>query len=116
MPVIAKWVITALAMLAAAAVVPGITIASFPVALFAAAILGLLNVFVRPLLFIITLPITILTLGLFTFVINGFLFWLLGIFLHGVRVDGIFAACLGALIVTVAAWASDRIFRENTIA
>ena len=73
-------------------------------ALIAAVVLGLLNTLVKPILAILTLPITILTLGLFYLVLNGFMFWLASAFLPGFQVDGVVAAILGALLYSVIAW------------
>ena len=66
-----------------------------------AVLLGALNLLVRPILVVLTLPITFLTLGLFTFVINAFLFWFLSSFIQGFAVTGFFAAFFGALVVSV---------------
>lgn len=100
MHLLTKWLLNTLAILLAAYLIPGITVDSFYTALIAALILGILNIIVKPILIILTLPITILTLGLFMFVINGLLFWFLGTFVKGFYVDGFLAAILGALLVS----------------
>ena len=100
MHIISKLILSALAILLAAYLIPGITVDSFYTALIVALILGILNIIVKPILIILTLPITILTLGLFMFVINGFLFWFLGTFVKGFHVDGFLTAILGALLVS----------------
>lgn len=101
MHIILKLILSALAILLAAYLIPGITVDSFYTALIAALILGILNIIVKPILIILTLPITILTLGLFMFVINGFLFWFLGTFVEGFHVDGFLTAILGAVLVSL---------------
>ena len=83
-----RWVINAVALIVVANVVPGFGVESFYNALIAALILGLVNALVRPLFFILTLPITILTLGLFTFVINAFMIWLVSTIVEGFVVEG----------------------------
>lgn len=109
MTFIAKWFIVALAFLLAAYIVPGITIESFYIALILAFIWGVLNLTLRPILLFLTLPINIITLGLFAFVINGVLFWFLGTFIKGFRVESFLEALLGALIVTAASWLGNKL-------
>ena len=77
------WLINAVALVAVAYLVPGISVDTFVTALVAALILGLINTFIRPLLVLFTLPVTILTLGLFIFVINGLVFWFVGSYISG---------------------------------
>ncbi|MBI5817200.1 MAG: phage holin family protein [Candidatus Yonathbacteria bacterium] len=101
MHLLMKWLLNALALLLAAYLVPGIHVDGLYVALIAALLLSVLNIIVKPILIILTLPINILTLGLFTFVINGLLFWFLGTFVKGFHVDGFFAAVVGALVVSI---------------
>jgi putative membrane protein len=101
MSLIIHLVLVALALMGAAYLIPGIAISSFLAALIAAIVLGLLNIFVRPVLILLTLPVTILTLGLFVFVINGLLFWAAASFLDGFSVSGFVPAFLGALFVSV---------------
>lgn len=101
MKLIAKFIITALAILLVAQVVPGIYVENFYSALIAALVLGVLNIFVRPILIILTLPVTILTLGLFIFVINAFLFLFAASFIDGFEAESFIAALFGSLIVSV---------------
>ncbi len=101
MKLIARWVVSAGAILLVAYLVPGIHVANVYIALMVALLLGIANTFVRPVLFILTLPITILTLGLFTLVINGLVFWWLASFVSGFVVDTFWHAMLGALLVSV---------------
>jgi len=107
---VARWLIVALALLLAAYLVPGITVASFYTALIVAVLLGILNLTVKPILLLLTLPITIVTFGLFALVINGVLLWFLGTFVKGFDVSGFVAALLGAFIITVVSWAGNKLF------
>ena len=95
------WILNAVSLLVVAYVLPGITVASFGSALIAALVLGLLNMLVKPLLVVLTLPITIVTLGLFLLVLNALLFWFVGSILKGFQVDGFGWALLGALIYSI---------------
>jgi len=99
------WLINALALIAVAYLMPGITVASFGAALVAALVLGLINAFVRPILVLLTLPVTILTLGLFIFVLNGLLFWMVGTWLEGFAVAGFWAGVFGAILFSLVSWA-----------
>ncbi len=96
-----KWLLNALALLLAAYLVSGIHVNGLFVALIVTLLLGVLNIIVKPILIILTLPINILTLGLFTFVINGLLFWFLGTIVNGFYVDSFLSAVAGAFIVSV---------------
>ncbi len=102
MKLIAKILLAALTLLLVAKVVPGIEVENIYVAIIAALILGILNVIVKPILVILTLPITILTLGLFMFVINAGLFLFAASIVDGFSVAGFIPALLGSVIVTVA--------------
>jgi putative membrane protein len=95
------WVINALSLLAVAYFLPSVTVASFYIALITALALALLNTLIRPLLVLITLPITILTLGLFTLVINALLFWFVASFVAGFHVAGFWSAFWGAFAYSV---------------
>jgi putative membrane protein len=99
------WLINALALIAVAYLMPGITVASFGAALVAALVLGLVNAFVRPILVLLTLPVTILTLGLFIFVLNGLLFWMVGTWLEGFAVAGFWSGVFGAILFSLVSWA-----------
>ena len=95
------WIIITLAILLAAYLIPGIRVDSLGAAIVGAAILGLLNALIRPILIVLTFPLTILTLGLFIFVINALLFWLAGSMIRGFSVRSFGSALLGSLVVTV---------------
>ncbi|MFH1603778.1 MAG: phage holin family protein, partial [Pseudomonadota bacterium] len=102
------WLINALSLLAVPYVLPSVGVDSIYTAMMTALLLGLVNTLIRPLLVLITLPISILTLGLFTLVINGLLFWFVASFVEGFRVGGFWSAFWGAiaysLISSVASW------------
>ena len=101
------WLINALALLALPYIVPGVHLDSFLVALLAALVLGFLNTLIRPVLILLTLPVTLITLGLFVFVINGILFWFVASFLEGFRVAGFWSAVFGAIAYAVISWAAS---------
>jgi putative membrane protein len=96
--IIVVWILNAVALLAVAFVLPGIAIASFWSAMLAALVLGFLNTMVKPFLILLTLPITIVTLGLFLLVLNALVFWLAGSVLRGFQVEGFWWAVAGALL------------------
>lgn len=98
---IAKWLLSASALLFVAYVYSGVEVRSFGSALLAAFVIGLLNAIVRPVLVVLTLPVTVLTLGLFLFVINALMFWAAAGLLDGFFVRDFLAALVGSLIYTV---------------
>lgn len=95
------WILNAVALLVVAYILPGITVASFGSALIAAVLLGFLNALVKPILIVLTLPITIVTLGLFLFVLNALVFWLAGSIIKGFVVNGFWWAVLGAIVYSI---------------
>jgi len=117
MKLIARWLLLAAALLLVAHLYAGVQVASFGAALVAALVLGLLNTLVRPLLVLLTLPVTVLTLGLFLFVINALMFWAAAGVLDGFAVTGFVAALVGSLIYSVAGMVIDvaieQIFRDG---
>ena len=98
MKLIIKWLLSATALLALSQFYSGVQVASFPVALIAALVIGLFNIFLRPIMIVLTLPVTMVTLGLFLFVINALLFWAAAEILDGFQVRGFAAALLGSVI------------------
>ncbi len=98
MKLITKWLLSAAALLAVAYLYSGVQITSYTAALVAALFVGLFNTVLRPVLVILTLPVTVLTLGLFLFVINALIFWLAAGLLDGFNVTGFGAAVIGSLI------------------
>jgi putative membrane protein len=99
--ILLRWFILTMAILAASYLLDGIVVRDFPSALLAAAVLGILNAFLRPVLILLTLPLNILSLGLFTFVINAFLLKLSSGVIPGFEVHGFWTALFGALIITI---------------
>jgi len=112
MRVLLLWVLNAIALLAVTYLLPSIQVSNFGMALLAALGLGLINTLVRPILTILTLPITVLTLGLFYLVLNGLMFWLASALLPGFHVDGFWAALLGAFLYGVIAWALSALIPD----
>ena len=98
---IVTWLLSAAALFVAARVVPGVEIASFKVALVAALVLGLVNAFVRPVVKLLTLPVTLVTLGLFLLVVNGAMIGLAAWLVDGFSVNGLIPGVLMAIVVTV---------------
>jgi putative membrane protein len=98
MKLIIKWLLSATALLALASLYSGVEVQGFGAALIAALVIGLFNVFLRPVLIVLTLPVTMVTLGLFLFIINAVLFWAAAMVLEGFQVQGFAAALLGSLI------------------
>ena len=101
MTLLLVWILNAVALLVVAYILPGIAVASFWSAMWAALVLGLINMLVKPLFVLLTLPITIVTGGLFLFVINALMFWLAGSLFKGFRVDGFWWAVGGALLYSL---------------
>jgi putative membrane protein len=101
MKFIARFLLSVLGLLIIAQSIPGISLEGVYAATISVLILGLLNAIVRPVLFILTLPITIITLGLFSFVINAVLFWFVASFVDGLTVDSFWIALLVSLLMTV---------------
>ena len=96
--------IGALSLWVASAIVPGVSITGVGTLLIAAILLGVVNALVRPLIVLLTLPITLLTLGLFLLVVNAAMFGLVASFLDGFRVTGFFPALFGAIVVSITSW------------
>jgi putative membrane protein len=107
MKLLVRWLLLAAALLLVAYLYPGVSVTSFGTAMVAALVLGLLNTVVRPLLVLLTLPVTLLTLGLFLFVINAVLFWATASVLDGFNVNGFFAALVGSLIYSLCGMVID---------
>jgi len=103
------WILNALALLIVAYLYSGVQVQGWQAAAVAALVLGLVNTLVKPVLVLLTLPITILTLGLFLLVINALLLWAVGSVVPGFHVDGFWAAVLGALLYSLVTWALSAI-------
>lgn len=95
---IAKWLLSASALLFVAYIYTGVEVRSFGAAMVAALVIGLLNIFMRPVLVVLTLPVTVLTLGLFLFVVNAVVFWAASALLAGFVVHGFVGALVGSLL------------------
>jgi putative membrane protein len=98
---LARWIINAARLLLVAYLYSGVQVGSFTAALVAALVLGLVNAVIRPILVILTLPVTILTLGIFLFVINALLFWFVAEIVGGFTVTGFMAALIGSLLFSI---------------
>ncbi len=107
------WILNAVALLAVTWLLPSIQLAGFGSALVAALVLGFINTLVRPVLAILTLPITLLTLGIFYLALNGFLFWLASALLPGFHVQDLVSAMVGAILYGVIAWALSALVPEK---
>lgn len=106
-----RWIVSALSVMAAAYIVPGVSVSNFWSAMIAALVIGLVNALVRPILLLLTLPINILTLGLFTLVINALMFWLASSVVKGFDVVDFKAAFLGALVYWLISWIANGLIR-----
>ena len=107
MKIIVRWLLLAAALLLVAYLYPGVTITSFGSALIAAFVLGLLNTLLRPILVLLTLPVTVITLGLFLFVINALMFYFAASLLDGFQVAGFVAALVGSLLYSLCGMVID---------
>ena len=99
------WTLNSMALIAVASFVPGIRVDGFMAAFVAALVLGLVNTLIRPIFLVLTLPVTVITLGLFIFVINGLMFWFAGSILRGFEVDSFWSGVLGAVLYSIFSWA-----------
>ena len=117
MKMLARWLLLAAALLLVAHIYPGVVVTSFGSALIAALVLGLLNALLRPILVLLTLPVTVLTLGLFLFVINALMFYFAAQMLDGLNVTGFVAALIGSLLYSLCGLVIDvaleRIFERR---
>ena len=106
--------INAVALIALPYVFSSINVDTFLTALIVALVLGLINTLIRPILILLTLPVTILTLGLFIFVINGLLFWAVGSFMPGFHVDGFWSGVFGAIVYSLISWALSSLLMPKS--
>jgi putative membrane protein len=111
--IITRWLVITVAILLASRFVSGIRVDSLLTALIAAGILGLINVFIKPVLIILTLPLSIITLGVFTFFINAFLLELVSHMVSGFEVEGFLSAFLGALMISIVSWLANFFIVSN---
>ena len=104
MKLILIWALNAVALLLVPYLIPGVHIDTFLSALIAVLVLGFVNTVIRPVFVLLTLPVTLLTLGLFLFVINALMFWFVSDILSGFRVDGFLPALFGSIVYSIASW------------
>jgi putative membrane protein len=104
MRILLVWLVNAIALIAVAYLMPSISVSSFTSALIAALVLGLVNAVIRPVLVLLTLPVTVITLGLFILVINALLFWFVGSILEGFHVQGFWGALVGSILFSIVSW------------
>lgn len=107
------WILNAIAVILVTYIVPGITVNTFWSALIVALVLGLLNTIVRPVLLLLTLPVNILTLGLFTFVINGLILYFVSSIVKGFEVDGLWTAIIGSIVLSLIQWAISALTKPK---
>ena len=108
-----SWVINAAALFALPYIFTSIQIGSFTTALIVALVLGLVNAVIRPVLVLLTLPVTVLTLGLFILVINALLFWFVSSFVEGFNVGGFWPAFFGAIVYSIISWALSALLLDK---
>ena len=113
MRLLTLWVINAIALLALPYLISSVSIDSFLTALLVAVVLGFVNTVIRPILLLLTLPVTIVSLGLFIFVINGLMFWAVASIFDGFHVDGFWSAVIGALLYSIISWALSTLILKN---
>ncbi|MGV8897951.1 MAG: phage holin family protein [Burkholderiaceae bacterium] len=107
------WLINTLALLALPYLMHSVRVDSFATALIAALLLGLVNALIRPIFILLTLPVTVLTMGLFIFIINGLMFWAVSSLVDGFRVGGFWSAVGGALLFSIISWALSAIILKK---
>ncbi len=113
MRILAKWTIASLAILLAAYFVPGITVDGYYPALIAALVLGVLSITIKPIVKLLTLPLSLITLGLFSVLVNAFFFWIVSTVVKGFSVNGFAAAVLGSVIVSVVNYVGDKLISKD---
>ncbi len=114
MRLVLTWLINAVALLAVPYLMHSVDVTSIGAALVAALVLGLVNTLIRPVLLLLTLPVTLVSLGLFIFIVNGFMFWLVAQWVDGFHVDSFLSAIGGALLYSVISWALSTILLKTS--
>jgi putative membrane protein len=107
------WILNAIALLGVAYLYPGVQVQDWLSAAIAALVLGLVNTIVKPILVVLTLPVTILTLGLFLLVLNALLFWGVSEVIKGFHVDGFWEAVIGALLYSIIGWLLSKLIPDR---
>ena len=113
MRLLATWLINAVTLLALPYLMHSVSIDSFVTALLVAVVLGLVNTILRPILIILTLPVTVLSLGLFVLVLNGLLFWMVATLVEGFHVAGFWSAFLAAILYSLISWALSTLLLKD---
>ncbi|OON60037.1 hypothetical protein B0920_22500 [Massilia sp. KIM] len=114
MRLLITWLINAVALMVLPYLMHSVSVSNFTTAIIAALILGLVNTLIRPLLVLLTLPVTLVSMGLFILVINAFLFWMVAYFIEGFEVDGFWSAFLAAILYSIISWAlSTLLLKDN---
>ena len=113
--IITRWLIITLAILLASQFVPGIRVDALSTAVIAACVLGLINIFVRPVLVFLTLPLSVLTPGLFYFFINALLLMLVAHIVPGFKIENFFSAFLGSLVISFVSWLANSFISNHKI-
>lgn len=113
MKFILRWLINTLGLLIVAYLIPGVSFENYITAIIAALVLGIINAIIRPILLMLTLPINILTLGLFTLIINGLMFWLASSIVPGFMIESFSIAFWAALAYSLITWFTSAIFQES---
>lgn len=112
MRIIASLLLNSLALLVTAYIVPGVKVDSFQTAILAAIVLGLLNTFIRPILLVLTLPLNVLTLGLFTFIVNAIVLWMVTLVVKGLQIESMVTTLLAAVVLTVVSTALSMLLKD----
>lgn len=111
--ILIRWIVNALTLLLIANVVPGMDVSGFYAAMVTILILSLINAVIRPVIIFFTLPVTVLTLGLFTFVINGAMFWFASTIVQGLQVDGFIPAFWAALLLSIVSYLLSSLLKKQ---
>ena len=110
MKIILRWILVSVAVFATTKIISGVVVNPIWVALVVGACLTLFNMFIKPIVKILTLPLNALTLGIFSLFVNGAVFWFLGTRIKGFSVEGFYSAFIGALVVSIVNWILSKIF------
>ena len=113
MRLLLTWLINALALFALPFLMSSVTVTNFGAAIVAALVLGLVNTLVRPVLVLLTLPVTVLSLGLFILVINALLFWAVTHVVNGIAVSGFFSALIASILYSIISWALSTLLLKK---
>jgi putative membrane protein len=115
MLIITRWLIITVAILLASQFVPGIKVDTLTTAVISAGVLGLINIFIKPILVFLTLPLSVLTLGVFYFFINAFLLELVANMVTGFKIENFFSAFLGSLVISFVSWLANSFIANHKI-